>query len=414
MQLPLKRLEQTLLLALGAGIFLSKPLIYISSTCFLILAIFRILFDAQYSKSIFTNKIFQLGIALYFLGIIGVGIASLNLADTAWIARKSTYLLLIGPLYLAFSDRSNRLCALTGVFLGFWIASILTGHQHNWLWAGNRLSGATWLVDAWAVICALLVGFLVPLLFSRENSKIFRCIVAVTLLVALLMLLTSGARAAWLGVAASILAYLAIYQRKAFLFFIVSAVILYLPTKEIWPTQVRALEDRVKTISNWQSDESSYTRVALWDAGYAFLSQAITSGNLSVWFGQGRDTSSDVATRFYQTWSAEGNGYKSGFLGDRKINDLHNMYLDSFMKNGIFWTTGNIILFLLLACTSAWRNEAESSHKKILDSSRYTFPITTIYLMIGIFYSILPHFSTLFIVFFLALSTGIQQSHASK
>jgi hypothetical protein len=402
------RLENFLLLALGFGIFISKPVIHISSGLLILLFAVKTIVDSDYRVSLWRSPATKVALGIFLLGVIGTALGSGSIDDTVWIARKSIYLLLIGPLLLAFTNSANRTSALSGLFLGFWLAFVLTAHENHWTWAGHHTHGATWLVDTWAVLCALLACFLVPLALNRSYSSKYRALFALTILAALFMLLTTGSRGPWLGTAIGITFYLVMRQRRLLLYLVVLSTIAYLPVKHVWPDQVNSLEARVLSIGNTKTDESNFVRLALWETGLAHISAQITSGNFIALTGQGRTGSTEALNEFYNSGFAEVAVINPGWLRDVNINDLHTMYLDSIVKNGLLWTAANLLLLGWL-CFGGNKHRPQNYNRLAnLDMSRT--PILLAFLVIGITYSILPHYATLFLVYFLTLSRGMDKN----
>ena len=406
-----KRIEGFLILGLGTSIFLSKPSIYIFTSLIIILAILRAITDLNYRTILLNNKIFITAGALYTFGILSTAIGSLNISDTAWIARKSLYLLLIGPLIIAYAQKSNQAAGFIGIILGFWISFMLTANKHDWQWNGQRLDGATWLIDNWAVLCALLTAFLLPIAFQNKKlSKKTKVTIYLTLVGALLALLTTGARGPWIGVVFGCAIFLAIYNLKNLLGIILIIGVLIIPAKEIWPTTFHNIQNRVSTIVDLKYDESNQTRIAIWITTYVFLENLWRNGDKQFWLGSGQTGFEKRITNFNMHKTQGSNTIKTEIIENRSINDAHNMYLDSVGKNGIIWTIGSILLLIYIGTARKYNGRENIIKKESIISINLCIPLLVTFLIIGIFYSVIPHFATYFFIFFITLSKSFESN----
>jgi hypothetical protein len=79
-------------------------------------------------------------------------------------------------------------------------------------------------------------------------------------------------------------------------------------------------------------------------------------------------------------------GYPSG--------DTHNTYIDNALRHGVLWTS-LMTLYLVWLCTSfSWRYVRQHPEPTALLISL---------LIVGMFYTMVPHFATFFFVLFVAL-----------
>ena len=403
------KIEGFLIFGLGASIFLSKPSIYIFTSLLIVLAILRSIIDPNYRTLLLSNKIFIAAGSLYTFGILSTAIGSLSISDTAWIARKSLYLLLIGPLLIAYTQKSNQASGLIGIILGFWISFLLTASKHNWHWNGERLDGATWLIDNWAVLCALLAAFLLPIAFQDKNlSKKTKIAIYLTLIVAFLSLLTTGARGPWIGVAVGCAIFLGLYNLKSLLGIVLIFSVLIFPAKEIWPTTLQNIQNRVSSIVDLKYDESNQTRIAIWKTTYAFLENLWINGNKQLWLGSGKSGFVRSVTNFHTHMMQGSNTKNIEIIKNREIGDAHNMYLDSAGKNGIIWTIGNLLLMIYIGLGRKNNRTESAIRKKAILDINLCIPILVTFFTIGIFYSIMPHFAGYFFIFFITLSRSYE------
>lgn len=386
------------------SIFISKPLIYISILLLMAVILAQIAMDREYRIEIFNNRLFWASTSVFLFGLISTVIGSGNAEDIGWMFNKTMLLPMAVPLLFAFRQETNRSAAIAGVVLGFWIAFFLTARMHNWSWTGERYEGATWLIDAWAVICALLIALLTPLVFIATSNNLWRTVLIATLLGAVVMLVTTGARGPWLGAAAGVFVYLIMRQRSALLSLSVLTIASILAAQLFWPTQFEKFEQRVYSITDTQTDASNYLRLAMWETGYALIKKQMLSGEKGFWFGYKKKGRGDLANEFYYNEFIDQAKIKPGILKEYnwKITDFHNSYLESIFRNGILWTLGS--LFIL-----SWFAIGPIEKEKSMTQSWSAAPLLLCFLVTGITYTLLPHFAFLFLIFFIALARGFSR-----
>lgn len=392
------KLETALLFAMGMVIFLSKPGIYL--VCLLLLSVtaLRLFTNIHYRQEVLSNKLFWVSTGLFVLGIAATAMGSNHPEDVGWMAKKTMLLPMTAPLLIAFANPTNRTAGLSGVVVGFWIAFVLTGNMHNWSWDGGRLEGARWLVDAWGVICAMLLVFLTPLAFDPSQKPTRRFILSSTIAAALIMLITTGARGPWLGAMCGIFIFLLVKHRRTLVILCFSGLVIGLAVTAIWPSQTEALKFRFTSIANID-DNSNNVRLALWETGGAIIHKKLIEGDKNLWTGMGHDGHIASSTNFYRDEFSSKATIGPGRLNETLINDFHNMYIQSIIQNGMFWTFG-ILAFLILICL---KRRTPDNATRI---SWLCIPTLINFLTIGITYTILPHFAFIFLIYFLTLIHG--------
>jgi len=396
------KLETSLIFLLGFAIFISKPLIYFSTLLLIFTLAARVITDQPYRHALFDNRLFWASVGVFLLGVVSTSIGSDYPKDVAWMVRKTMILVLMAPLVLAFGDKTNRLAGLLGVLLGFWLAFVLTADMYNWGWSGGRYEGATWDVGMWGVVCAMLMTFLTPLLFAGSNGWGWRVVVVTTIMAAAFMLITTLTRGPWLGVAAGVLIYMIMKQRKALLIFTVALASIFYTAKGIWPDQVASFESRVESISNTQGDASNFIRLALWEAGSELMKKQFVEADKRFWFGNGATGKDVVANDFFYKEFKDKATVKPGELEVMgwHVGDMHNMYIDSMLANGFLWTLSCLVLLI-------WFALKNRSGVVIGDSSWFLPPLLICYLVIGLTYAILPHFALMICIYFISLLNGM-------
>ena len=399
------RLENLLVLMLGVSIFVSKPIIYASSGLLILYCLIRIVIDKPYGCRILTSPLTWASVAIYLLGVVATIIYPTTLEDTAWIARKSLFLLSFVPLYFAFADKRNRNWALFGLLGGFWIATALTLLEANWRPEDlTRLDGATWLVDVWGVLCSLFAVFLLPRVYDRNSPMTVRVVVATTVLASLYVLFLTGARGPWLGAFIGIGAYLLLFQWKTLALLMLIGALGYIPARQALPDSFAKLEEKVASMvdtggRDTATSESNWIRLQLWKLSIAQDKEKFKNEPLELLFGSGPLNHLQAFKSFFNKTDVLPVQDKARLSRNNfPSNDVHSMYLDATAKVGLLWTAASILWVIVLAVMGLRR---KTSHgPSVLGAP---FCILT-FLIIGVFYSLLPHFGTFFLFFFIALA----------
>lgn len=390
--------ENWMVFTLGVGLFLSKPVIYAATGLLILYFSLRCFKDATYRRAAFSNKLIVAALVIYVFGLVACIFMPTTLEDLGVVARKSLYLVILAPLLLAFRQPSNRNFALAGLMIGFWIAAILTFLQIDQIHAG-RLAGATWKVDVWGVLCALFFVFLTPMLFDQKHSTPLRILFAATALTAFILLILSGARGPLLGACVAVGLYLLFYQRRALGIILVIAIIAYFPIKHFAPAPVAHMEQRVTSIVDTEVNISNWIRLTLWKLSIAHSVEKFETNPGELLLGSGSASHFSKINDFFERTDALTKEEKNK-LSDLGYpsNDVHNMYLDAIAKHGLIWTLANVLLFLALA-TKAMQHAMQQNPSALATPS-----LVICFLLIGIFYTLLPHFAATFLIFFTALS----------
>lgn len=394
------RAESLMIFALGAGLFLSKPVIYAATGFLTLYFLIRCLTDPVYRRAAFSNKLIVAALVIYVFGLFACLLMPTTIEDLGLLARKSLYLVIFAPLLRAFRQPSNRNFALAGLLIGFWIAAIMTLLQNNQLVEG-RLAGATWMVDVWGVLLALFFVFLIPRIFDQHHSTPLRTLFAVTALTAFILLLLSGARGPLLGASVAVGFYLLFYQRRALGAILVIAIIAYFPIKHFAPAPVVQIEQRVASIVDTRENMSNWIRLTLWKLSVAHSVEKFETNPTELLLGSGGKSHFEKVYDFFEKTDALTPEVKSQLSAPDvgyPTNDMHNMYLDAVAKHGLIWTLANIIFFVFLA----------SAQKKMqgqrIQSNMSASYLVVCFLVIGIFYSLVPHFASTFLIFFATLN----------
>lgn len=397
-------LEATLVFCLGFGLFISKPVIYIASTALVLVFLTKVLSQADYRRAVRGNQWVTAGILLYLLGLVATLIYPGYWLDVSFYARKSLFLLLFGAMLIACQRQDTRISGLIGVLLGFWLAAMLTIYEMPWDGDGHRLRSASWPVDIWGVLCGLLAAFLIPSILSDRYSKLTRSVFAATALAAVIFMLLSGSRGPTLAIGAAVFLYLMLAHRRILLVALLVGLLMYWPTKTIWPDHINQIESRIASIGQTTTDESNWIRLHLWRLSIAQDQQKWADDPWVFLFGSGPENHIHEIRAFFNTTTTLTPEEKERLESfDYPSNDVHNMYLDSVAKMGVVWTIG-VTLYLIGLMISAWRKRKRTANL----SASATLVIAT-FLIIGIFYDAMLHFNAIFMAYFASLALSARQ-----
>jgi O-antigen ligase len=401
---PLLKLETALIFLLAAAIFLSKPLIYLSILLLIAVTLVRTAKDQDYRHELLDSKLFWASTGVFVFGLLSTVIGSGHVDEVGWMFRKTMLLLMVVPLLLAFANKANRMVAIAGAVVGFWIAFVLTGDMHNWTWSGERIEGATLIIDSWGIICAMLIVLLTPLVFVATSSWKWRTVLVVTIFGAMVMLITTGARGPWLGVVTGLSLYL-LFKQIRYIPLVATVVALFLfSLHSFMPSQMGSFFSRAESITNLETDASNYLRLAMWETGAALITKQLVTGDKGFWFGYRKKGRGELANDFYYNEFIDQAKIKPGVLKKHnwRLTDFHNSYIESVFRNGILWTLGSLFVLAWLAVGPLQRGQGFSS-------TWAAVPSLLGFLIIGMTYTLLPHFAFLFLIFFMALARGFDR-----
>jgi hypothetical protein len=400
----LLRLETGFIFLLGLAVFVSKPLIYLSILLLITVTLVRLVRDPDYRYLLFKSKLFQVSSTVFIFGLLSTAIGSGQTEDVGWMFSKTALLPMVVPLLLAFGKPGNRFSGLAGALVGFWIAFVLTGNMYEWSWSGNRYEGATWLVDTWGVICAMFILLVTPLIFLTSQNKVWQIMLSLTLLGTVLMLLFNGGRGPWVGVIAGLFVYLTIKHRIALIVLTFLGIFSIFVASSLWPQQIDTFESRVQSITKFESEPSSYLRLALWETGYALIKKQMVTGDKGFWFGYQKKGRGNLPNDFYYNEFIDRAKIKPGVLKayDWELTDFHNSYIESVFRNGVLWTLGSLFVLVWLAIGPLQKGQSFSA-------TWVAVPSLIGFFVIGLTYTLLPHFAFLFLIFFMTLARGFDR-----
>lgn len=390
-------IERVLVFSLALSLFVSKVGIYAASGFLVLYFLYGVLRNPEYRAFFLREKFAISSLALYFLGLAVTIAYPGHLEDLSWYARKAGFLLILPPLLHAFQDRLTRRVALIGLLAGFWLAVAYTLYQTGGHWRGDRVPG-TWPIDIWSALLALFIAFLVPQAFVRHLGA-WRVFYVVTILAAVVLLIMGGGRGPWIGALLAVTLYLALYQRRALLVLLVLGVLAYLPIQAYYGSQFSRVLERVESIADAES-YSNWVRLHVWNIAIRHALDTAAHEPMKLLLGRGPLNHEHELRAFYEGAEFIGADERAR-LHPHPTNDLHNMYLDSVAKMGLLWTVLALVFLVLLVMRGDRGGTGDGRHSAL--------GVLLVFLVIGIVYSILPHYLSFSFIFLLVLSLCIER-----
>jgi O-antigen ligase len=390
-------MERVLVFSLALSLFLSKVGIYAASALLILYFLYGVLRNPEYRAFFLREKLAISSVALYLLGLAVTIAYPGHLEDLSWYARKATFLLILPPLLYAFQDRLTRRIALIGLLAGFWLAVAYTLYHIGGQWRGDRVPG-TWPIDIWSALLALFIAFLVPQAFVKHLG-LWRVFYIVTILAAVALLIMGGGRGPWIGALLAVALYLALYQRRALVVLLVLGVLAYLPIQANYAPQLSRVLERVESIADADS-YSNWVRLHVWHIALRHSMDTAAHEPMKFLLGRGPLNHERELREFFEGVEFIGAEEKAK-LHPHPTNDLHNMYLDSLAKMGLLWTVLVLVFLVLLVIRGDRGGSGDGRHSAL--------GVLLVFLVIGIVYSILPHYLSFSFIFLLVLSLCIDR-----
>ncbi len=391
-----------LTLLFSASVFIWKPGIYVSSGLITAYLLARTAIDQDYRRLLWNSRITQISLAMFMLGLITSTIGAEQFKDIAWMARKTLFIPVIIFLVFALAQQRNRTIAQLGLIGSFWIASILTLHENNWQLSFGGRMGGTWPIGTWDALMGMFFVFMA--LSQKPNclGVLWRGILVVTTMMALLMLVLAGGRAPWIGVLLSMAIYFAVFNRnkRVWLAATTGAIIIAILAGTVFEDKARPVVERLSTVVNTTTvGSSNWIRLQLWQIGLAHMETLAVENTREFLFGGGAESYDPKQIEFFKTMPFDetaremlkDQGYPSG--------DAHNNYIDSALRHGILWTFAITVYLIWLCSQFSWTAVRSNPAPLIL----------LFYLLIvGAFYTVVPHFLTFFFALFIAMLMSSQ------
>jgi O-antigen ligase len=392
-----EQVESFLVVLFAVSIFMWKPGIYVSSALIIVYTCIGIFRSQDYRQKYLGSHVAVMSVAMFVVGTTTSLIAMQQTEDLLWMVRKTLFLLTVGFLLIAFNKEKNKKIAFYGLVTGFWVASLLTIFK-NWQLMGviTRVEG-TWPQGTWDALLGLFLVFLllsIKDIFSKSvptlRTKLF---LFATLCMSGFQLIWAGGRIPFVAFVVAILLYVLTLKlsKRMVINAMLASVIAVMLTVTVFKDHADSLINRVQSITDVSNDDY-WVRLNLWKVGFNHAVFFMKNEPSTFLFGAGGKSYGPTQIEFFQDMPMnavdrekfQSFGYPSG--------DPHNMYIDSILKNGVIWT----ILFLIYLLWLATGFKLKQSWQR-----PEPFILLSFYLVLGIAYTILPHFFTYFLVFFM-------------
>jgi O-antigen ligase len=392
-----EQVESFLVVLFAVSIFMWKPGIYVSSALIIVYTCIGIFRSQDYRQKYLGSHVAVMSVAMFVVGTTTSLIAMQQTEDLLWMVRKTLFLLTVGFLLIAFNNEKNKKIAFYGLVAGFWVASLLTIFK-NWQLMGviTRVEG-TWPQGTWDALLGLFLVFLllsIKDVFSKSvpslRTKLF---LFATLCMSVFQLIWAGGRIPFVACVGAILLYVLTLKlsKRMVINAMLASVIAVMLSVTVFKDHADSLINRVQSITDVSNDDY-WVRLNLWKVGFNHAVFFMKNEPSTFLFGAGGKSYGPMQIEFFQDMPMnavdrekfQSFGYPSG--------DPHNMYIDSILKNGVIWT----ILFLIYLLWLATGFKLKQSWQR-----PEPFILLSFYLVLGIAYTILPHFFTYFLVFFM-------------
>ena len=381
-------------LLFSVSVFLWKPGIYVSSGVIISYMLIRAATDAAYRHELYSSRVMSVSMAFFVFGLITSAIAMQEADDFLWMARKTLFLPVAGFLFISLKRTQNRTAAWSGLLIGFWIAAIITITE-NWTLIGNQFVIGTWPKGTWDALLGLFFVFLFFCLTDLKHNFLARLLIVVSAVSAFLLLLLSGGRGPFLATVCSIVIYLFFFKRNLKVLGSILALIAVLAIVSVsfFENKTQIVVRQLASITD-TSDGSNWIRPRLWSIAYEHIKDIAANRPLAAIFGSGAKSYNQTQIDFFETLPYDDDdrrrlkefGYPSG--------DAHNNYIDSVLRNGFLWTFGAFAYLVWL--TTRFKMSFVSKNSAQVSMLSYM-------LLLGIVYTVVPHFITFFFIFFVAL-----------
>ncbi|HEY7804459.1 MAG TPA: hypothetical protein VIC30_08520, partial [Orrella sp.] len=157
----LEYLESFCVLLFAVAVFIWKPGIYVASGLICLYLILRITIETEFRNTLWNSTLAKLSLGMYALGLITATLGAETYQDVSWMARKTLFLPVVVFLAFALKRQVNQRLAMTGLVIGFWIATFITLWDYDWqLNLGHRMQGP-WPQGTWDSLLGLFFIFIV-------------------------------------------------------------------------------------------------------------------------------------------------------------------------------------------------------------------------------------------------------------
>ena len=385
----------SLIFIFGIAVFIWKPGMYLLSLAFGLYFLARFSADEAYRLRALRSPVVLHSVALFFFGVLSAAVAMQQTEDLLWFVRKTLFLWLIPPLYLAFQDREYVRIGFLGTLAGFFIAVLITLVKNWGAFGADRITG-TWPASMWDTLIGMYALFVVLHMAAvRSNTSMKPLLIAVAT-VSIVLVILAGGRATWIALALTASVFLVLHNRKALVWLVSSCFLAAAATYSLTDQKFSNLVDRAGSITDTQKNESNWLRLQLWNLTAQHLAYYAKNEPKKLLFGAGSETYLGEHKEFYQLANIGVSDRARLEVYGTPSGDPHNSYLDATARSGLIWL-GALLTFL---CYFARKISLGVS------SNRPRF-LLTYFLIVGFFYSLIPSFAMFFLVWFMLLVSRV-------
>lgn len=332
-------LERFLVCALAASIFTSKPAITITASLLVIFFIFRCVYDVEYFRDFKSERLLFYPVLLFFFGVVSTIISSGSMVDAGYFAYKGLFLLTFPALIIALKNKINIKLVFFISMLGFSISISLSFYQFYSLsidgWHGERFGGL-WDVQRWAEITTFVFVFLLAKL-ADELSWTKKIIINISLMIIFISLVLSGGRAGWVAVAFVTITYLLCFYRRHLVIFTVLLSVLTFAIYKMQTEEVNLVINRIVSVTETtEKNYSNYSRLLMWCNGLDFMTYNLSENPIEFFFGVGVKRFEREYINFLDM-VGDSKSLMDQTQRNYSFSDIHNAYIDSASKLGVFY-----------------------------------------------------------------------------
>ena len=400
-----EKAESFCVVLFALSVFIWKPGIYVSCGLISLYLIVRVGMDEDYRRMLLASRFAKLSLLVFVLGLVTASLGADDYLDVGWMARKTLFIPAVIFLVFALKRQLNQQVAMTALVVSFWLATVFTLWQYDWqMQFGERMEGP-WPQGTWDSLLGLFFPFMVLYMGRNELTRATLTVFLATTAMAFVMLLLAGGRAPWLASFIGLVLYFLVFKRKreVLLGLVAIAVVAVGLGLTVFTDKTRPLIDRVTTITDTTTNESNWVRLQLWNIGIQQFADSAQHDPMAIAFGGGALSYDAKQIEFFETMPYDPEDRQRLKTYGFPTGDTHNTYLDNALRHGVIWTV-IMLLYLVGLCTEfKWRYIKQNPEPTMLLIGL---------LVIGMFYTVVPHFATFFFVLFVALLRNKQPFHA--
>ncbi|WCP67266.1 O-antigen ligase family protein [Vibrio tubiashii] len=299
-------------------------------------------------KLIFKHKAILICLLLFSLGLCSALISPNSLHDTLLFFRKGAVFLLL-PLLLIQVNRNSRYASISlfiSLFIAIAYSTLKLSEVANGTWHGERID-SFWDLGRWGEMLGYMIAVLIPLLFddSQKKRTFYRNLGV--LIVCILFLFLSGGRGPLLAVLLSSSLFMLFKKPKTFFTIMVASVLVLTLGKGI--PQIKAVSERISSISELHHDPSNSARLEMWRQGAHFIYENASRAPQQFLLGTGISSFEQNYTQYLEN-NADIELILKKTKNQFSFTDLHNTYLDLAAKLGIVYSVIYLVFLSMVLC----------------------------------------------------------------